>query len=81
MKTPEELTDAILKSLGKEESPERPLIKHTIEILFTEVDCTECDGTGSREHDISTYADISPQSEYRICEECNGHGEIEMEVD
>jgi DnaJ-class molecular chaperone len=49
--------------------------------MITEIDCTECDGTGSREHDISTYTDTSPQSEYRECEECNGSGEVEIEIE
>ena len=37
-----------------------------------EIECEECDGTGATEHDVSIYIDISPQTEMRECEECNG---------
>ena len=46
-----------------------------------EVDCEECDGNGSREHDISSYIDITPQYEHRPCEECGGYGTVEKEVE
>jgi|TARA_R110000787_G_scaffold11722_1_gene38395 DnaJ-class molecular chaperone len=46
-----------------------------------EVDCKECDGSGKREHDVSTYTDITPQYEYRKCEECDGSGTLEEEED
>ena len=46
-----------------------------------EVDCEECGGSGSREHDISSYTDITPQYEYRKCEECSGQGTVDKEVE
>ena len=49
--------------------------------MITEVNCTECNGVGSVEYDISTYTDTSPQSEYRECEECNGSGEVTIETE
>ena len=39
-----------------------------------EIDCEICYGEGTTEHDVSSYSDTSPQSEYRECEECNGSG-------
>tara|TARA_R110002126_G_scaffold93089_2_gene220735 strand:+ start:9941 stop:10279 length:339 start_codon:yes stop_codon:yes gene_type:complete len=37
-----------------------------------EIECDECDGTGAIEHDVSCYTDITPTTEFRECETCNG---------
>ena len=46
---------------------------------FREEECIDCFGTGTRERDISSYTDITPQYEEVQCWECNGQGFIEVE--